>query len=274
MGQAYLMRHGEETKESTGGLRVTQLSSFQERPTFPEDNTIAVITDGVLSHAYIQNSAPDMEYDGVAFLSTGRAEREVTLEGSVDIKIGISGAHVKKGGAWEPADTYLYDNEAWHFLWSGQLYEPYHSGGIVDDEYTDYTGGFAGKALKAASNSSADAGEPEITRREYSITADALDCGGIFYTAGTIDLTPYKTLVFEGTFERNGTSNRNFTAAVWSKIGAYYTSNMLAYVQMPAATGTRIELDISDVNEKAHLGLGLTFSRAEITRCYLVPKDV
>lgn len=147
---------------------------------------------------------------------------------------------------------------------------------VAGKENADLTGGWIGKALRAADNSTADAKAPTITRLTLSIRADTKtpNGGGVFYTANMIDLTPYKTLVFEGTFTRGGSVERNFAVSVWSKVASYYTSNVLKQKYMTSTSGTRLALDISGVNRAAYVGLGLTLSVATITACYLVPKDV
>jgi len=147
---------------------------------------------------------------------------------------------------------------------------------VNGNENVNLTGGWTGKALRAASNSTADAKAPTIVRLSNLISADTAtpNGGGVFYTAKKIDLTPYKTLVFEGTFTRGGTVERNFAVTAWSKVASYYTSNVLKQKYMSGTSGTKLTLDVSAVNQEAYIGLGLTLSKAVITACYLVPKDV
>lgn len=273
MGEAYLMRRSGGQKGS--GIQILALEGFDNKPASPAENTIAIVSDQAIAHTYIQNSAPE-GVDGAAYISLARPDKEIEIADG--ISIGVSGAHVYKDSAWVFADTYLFKDGAWGFLWSGQLYSPQtdETEGVIDDEYTAYTGGFAAKGMKAASNSTASAGAPDVTREEGCLTADtaAEKTGGILYTTQTIDLTPYKTLVFEGEFTRGGSVERNFTACVWSGLGSYYTSNLLAYTQPSKTSFTSVDVDISGVNAQAYVGLGLTQSTAKITRAYLIPKDV
>ena len=275
MGQAYLMRRsGGEGGEA--GLRTTRLADFEDRPQALEENTIVIIADVLMGQTFIQNEAPDTDYRGVAYLSTARPDKTVTLESDTSLRLGLSGAHVHSGEQWEPADTYLYRNDGWEFLWSGQLYAPGHASGVMDDEYTAYTGGWTGRAMRAASNSTAAAAVPVIARREDAIEADTAEnsTGGIFCTAQKIDLTPYRAVVFEGEFMRGGTVPRNFSACVWSGFGTYYTSNQLACTMSSGTEFGRIEIDVSGIDEPGYIGLGLTNSKAVIRKCYLTPKDV
>ena len=276
MGNAYLVRRG---GVSDNALQI--ISGFGGFPSSPDDNTLMVEanTSGI---AFIQSAAPAEATDGDVYLSTSRPDRTIQLSDSA--KIGISGAHVKTNDVWEFADTYLYSNSAWHFLWSGQLIYPSAAAGhainYVDTEYTDYTGGYITKAIRGGSNSTAEAKDPVVSETADgrpvvdATSATGSNGGGMYYTANTIDLTPYKTIVFEGEFTRGGTVARNFTVGAWSQIGTYYEKNLLAYTMMSATSGTKIEVDVSDVNAPAYIGLGLTLSKAVIDRAYLVPKDV
>ena len=276
MGNAYLVRRGGGTADA---LQIA--SGFGGFPASPEDNTVMVEANAS-SVAFIQSVAPAEATDGDIYLSTSRPDRTIRLSDSA--KIGISGAHVKTNGVWEFADTYLYSDSAWHFLWSGQLIYPSASAGhvinYIDTEYTDYTGGYTTKAIKGGDNSTASAKAPTVSEDGQgrpvvdTTAATGSNGGGMYYTANKIDLTPYKTIVFEGEFTRGGTVARNLTVGAWSQIGTYYEKNLLAYTMMNTTSGTKIEVDVSDVNAPAYIGLGMTLSKAIIDRAYLVPKDV
>lgn len=276
MSEAYIVRRGGGAADA---LQI--VSGFGGFPAHPSDNTVMVEANAFGS-AFIQGIAPAEATDGAIYLSTSRPDKTIQL--SDNAKIGISGAHVKTNGAWEFADTYLYRDAAWHFLWSGQLIYPGategHVKGYTDTEYTDCTGGYITKAIRGGDNSSTAAKAPAVSTdgqgRPVADTTAATGSngGGMYYTAKQIDLTPYKTIVFEGEFTRGGTVSRNFTAGAWSKIGTYYENNLLAYTMMSTASSTKIEVDVSGVNAPAYIGLGLTVSKAIIDRAYLVPKDV
>ena len=276
MGRAFLVRRGGGS--SGGGMELLALRSFDERPARPKEGAVAIVTEGSVGGISIRAAAPPEAEEGMVYFSLSRPDGDIKIGES--IRISVSGAHVRRENTWRFADTYLYRDGVWYFLWSGQLYSTGagHAEGVIDNEYTAYTGGFAVRAAKAANDASASAVAPVLTREEDGMTADSTESGnvgaGMLYTVGMIDLTPYKSVVFEGEFERGYTIIRNFTAAVWSKLGTYYMNNVLAYTQMPENTGSRIEVDVSAVNESAYVGIGLTYSKAKITRAYLVPKDV
>lgn len=275
MGQAYLVRRGGASEDT---LHVA--SGFGGFPAHPKENTIMVEANAS-GTAYIQGTAPDGVTDGTIYISTTRPDKAIKI---FNVNLSVSGAHVMTSGAWEFADTYLFKNDAWHFLWSGQLIYPGatagHVANYVDTEYTEYTGGFITKAIQGGSNASASAKEPlvsvDVQGRPIADTTEATGSygAGMYYTANQIDLTPYKTIVFEGEFTRGGTAARNFTVGAWSTIGTYYEKNLLAYTMMGATSGTKIEVDVSSINALAYIGLGLTYSKAVISRAYLIPKDV
>lgn len=266
MGQAFLVRRG-GGKTNQDGLKIISVSSADSLPASAEKNTIAVVMDGAAGHVYVQSNAPETAETGDVYIATGRQEKSITLEGNASIVLDISGAYVKDTDGWNYTDTYLYMDGEWQFLWSGQLYDQ-------GNEYDDKTGGWMTRAIAAASNSTVSAKAPTVTRGEESICAAVSSGGGVICTTETVNLTPYKSIVFEGTFTRGGTVARNFSVCVWSEFGSYYTSNLLAYQYMEKQKEERLELDVSSIEGNGYIGLGLTNSEAIITRCYLTAKDV
>lgn len=176
-----------------------------------------------------------------------------------------------RDGDWHETYAEVYQNGEWFDLkWYLLKW---------GEDYADLTGGWIAVGKRGGDNSSASAVAPFVQHVDagwsygYTIVETITDeGGGMFHTANKIDLTPYKTLVLEGNFTRGGTVARNFTAGVWSAIGTYYTSNLLAYTQPPVAAFNRVEVDISDINVEAYVGIGITVSEAEITKIYFEPK--
>ena len=144
------------------------------------------------------------------------------------------------------------------------------------NEHEGLTNGWIGDKKRAYASSGAYT-RADIVRENGQIIIDGeTKYAGVIRTSIGVDMTPYKTLVFEGEFTRRGTDARNLTAAVWSEIGTYYAteSEMLAFFQMEnAETINRIELDVSDIDGFGYPGIGVTTSSAKITACYLIPKD-
>lgn len=144
------------------------------------------------------------------------------------------------------------------------------------DEHTGFTNGWIGEA-KWSQDGSGATKRANIARESGQIVLDnSGNYAGVIRPALGVDMTPYKTLVFEGEFTRGGSVPRNLTAAVWSTIGTFYaTENQMLKSYQMANTGTvnRIELDVSDIDGLGYPGIGLTTSSAKITACYLIPKD-
>lgn len=147
------------------------------------------------------------------------------------------------------------------------------------NQHTGITGDWAGiKRDPTGSYSSTDRA-PVITPSDTSIYADNTGtvCGA-FYTALKIDMTPYKTLVFEGEFKRSGTYGSGFMPGVWSAMtGNANGTTRLAYTQQEDSDKDKIfnryEVDVSSVEEHGHVGINLANAYANVTACYLVPKD-
>ena len=240
-------------------------------PTRVKENTIALITTSNIGEIFYQIDKPVSANinDIWIFMNSSYRTLDFNMNNTL-ISLGYFGAYIKTADDWISIESWKYQNKEWRFLWSGQLID-----GATQNLYDDYTA-WGTKGILAVSGSGADKSAPVITFENEMVVADtdtkSGDTSGIYYTTQKIDLTPYKTIVFEGNFKRGGTVERNFMLGVWTSIGTYYTSNLAAYKYMPSTTGTVIKLDISSINQSCHIGLGLVNSLAKISKAYLVPK--
>ena len=146
------------------------------------------------------------------------------------------------------------------------------------DEHTGITLGWTGTAMRATDNFTVTNRKPNIDTGEGSIIADSTgNYGGVFHTALGIDMTPYKTLVFEGTFRRQGSYPIGLRAGVWSTLSGYYSNNILANTDSGDDEQNvdvhRFEVDVSEIEGAGIVGLGLMNAYAEVTACYLIPKE-
>lgn len=269
----FIVRYGGVEEGSGSGGSAFSLISAASKDALPSSaakNTIAVITDQSIGKLYMQPTIPTEAVNGDLVILTSKSSKTISISEDGNIEFAIDGAYINIDGAWSFVDTYIRLDDAWVLLWSGQLY-------FNGNQYTEYLGDWVSVAKKAASNSTASIDQdPLFADENGALTVNTATnlTGGIFYTTNQIDLTPYKTIVFEGKFTRGGTVARNFTAAAWSRIGTYYTSNMLAYTQPSVTSFTTIKVDVSEINAVAHVGLGITQSKAVITRAYLVPNEM
>lgn len=251
---------------NSGGAGSIKVKGGTSYPASPKEGMIWVKTSTSIGKVYLKEKVPNDAPNGsVCFLTSGK---EAEFQFLKRVEINATGAFQKINGTWTGVETYIYKNGAWSIVSSGILYKP-------GNQMTAYTGGWTGAAKLSSDGSGVSAKTPSITRGEESIIADtsANGGGGIFYAANKIDLTPYKTVKFKGKFTRGGSVEKNLCAAVWSSIGTYYTSNMLASTY-PSTTNTSvINIDVESVNREAYVGLGLTQSKAEMTNITLIPKD-
>lgn len=145
----------------------------------------------------------------------------------------------------------------------------------VGDEHAGFTNGWIGEPKWSQDGSGATKRANIVRESEQIVLDNSNNYAGVIRTELGVDLTPYKTLVFEGEFTRGGSSAKNLIAAVWSTIGTYYaTQNQILKSYQMESTGTinRIELDVSGIDGLGYPGIGLTASSAKITACYLIPK--
>lgn len=268
MGQAFIVRRG---GGSGAKLKIVSYASKDDLPATAPNGTVAVITTEAIGDAYVQYAAPAEAAQGSLFFSSAGSDLNILQIGGVSFR--STGAFIRTDTGWKPVDTYTFRDGAWLFVPSGKMYD-------TGNEYESYTGGFTAKAAKVYSGASAAAVVPEVRRGETSLFASAssndssVNGSGMIYTANKIDLTPYKTLVFEGTFTSYYPAYpRNLSAVAWSEPGTYIESNRLAYTTVGQKTSTTITVDVESINGSAHIGLGIGLSTIEMTRCYLIPKE-
>jgi hypothetical protein len=267
------------------GVSVITAASASELPETANQFTIALITETPISNVYIQSTIPEFTNNGDIIMLTSKAERYINLfESGGNFEVGVCGAYISNTGVWDFVDTYIFIDGAWVFLWSAQLY-------YNNNEYESYTGGWISEGKKSTSDTGASATTKPTIIKNYEGTkirtsmGGSVAQGGIFYLSQPIDLTPYKTIVFEGVFQCSGAASRNLTAAVWSSIGSYYEANKLAFKYVPEGTEVNlIEIDVTTIDRTGYIGFGLTGTTASnkfggvtsvtLEKAYLIPKEM
>lgn len=268
MAEAYLMRRGGGSKVE---LKVAKYSSVNALPATGKEGNIAVITELPIGGVYVQSSAPaDAAVGSLFFSSIGS---DTTLLAVGDINFMATGAFIRTETGWAAVDTYVFRDDTWVFAPSGKLTE-------AGTDYTEYTGGFVARKISSRSDASATPAVPKVVWGSENVVIDTTKATGVngvgmWCTDKAIDLTPYKTIVFEGTFSSNYPSYaNNFCVAAWSKIPTYYTNDRLAFSSVTVASTTNpIQIDVSSINGSAYIGIGMAYSKATITRCYMIPKE-
>lgn len=275
--EVFIIRHGNVTLEQTGGgsaFSLISAASVDALPANAAKNTIAVITDQTIGKLYMQPTIPASAASGDLVILTSKSSKTISLSEDGNIEFAIDGAYINIDGVWSFVDTYIRLDDAWALLWSGQLY-------YADNEYDAYTGGLTSVAKNAVSGSSVSPKAPTINRDDPTMVVSTItNGGGMFHTASAIDLTPYRQIVFEGTFTRAGSAARNLIVGAWPSIpSSYYTSNVLTSTEMSGTSATTLTLDISSVSQSAHIGFGMTApsgstTSVKIKKAYLIPNDM
>lgn len=267
MGDAYLVRRGGGGKVE---LKVAKYASANVLPSTAKEGSIAVITEAVIVDVYVQRTAPASAPVGSLFFSSAGSDAELLSIGTFNFY--STGAFIRTDTAWVAVDTFIFRDGAWALAPSGKLTEA----GI---DYAQYTGGFVARKISSKSSASATIVIPKVTWDDENVVIDTTkgtgaNGVGMWCTDKAIDLTPYKTIVFEGTFISNYPSYAdNFCVGAWSKIPTYYTNDRLAFSLVTVASTTNpVLIDVSDINGSAYVGIGMAYSKATITRCYMIPK--
>lgn len=147
------------------------------------------------------------------------------------------------------------------------------------DRHTGITGDWVGIKRDPTGNYTSTDRAPTIKPYDDHLYADNTGSySGAVYTALKVDMTPYKTLVFEGEFKRSGSYGTGFMVGVWSTMtGNANGDTRLAYTQQvnedKDVIFNRYEVDVSDVSGYGHVGINMANAYAKITACYLVKGD-
>ena len=252
-------------------IQVIAVASEDSLPETANENTVAVITEQTIGTLYVYPKAPEAANVGDVLMLSNGTDTIINLTEDGTFAIGGAGVYIKNDDAWSFVDAYIFANGEWQCLWANRIY-------YEGNEYTVYTGGFTTHAISSRSGASATVMLPGVTRNNANIIADTQATAtrgvGMFCTTNMIDLTPYSTLVFEGTFVSEYTNYPvNFVAAAWSKIPEFYNQDRLAYYEL-TKTQTKISIDVSSINTSAYIGFGIAYSKVTLERCYLIPKEM
>lgn len=260
MGYAFM--HGFGGGGEKLNFRIKSCIGNDVLPDSAQENTVAVVTRTGITGYCFASQMPEEVREGMVWIRTGTGSRGPFSATKADpILLYPLGVKQYENGQWVEKSGWIYQNGAWVLWWDGQLYTP-------GNEWHEITGGWASRGAKASSASDEQAVQPVLTKSAEGITADGSAGGGMIYCANKIDLTPYHTLTFEGSFSRGGTLARNVLAACWSELETYYTETE-AHQGLNSTSGSLLTVDISGLTGEYYVGMGLTASTAQITGCYL-----
>ena len=147
-------------------------------------------------------------------------------------------------GAWHSMDAYIYKSGTWvQFSWT-IVYLYNH--GVLNNAFT---GGIS-VVRKGISENANTRNTPKVTYNTDNIVitngGSTYNDGGIVHFTNKVNMTPYKTLRFEGSGV--GVYNKLY---IWPNFGSYINTNSVASIQ---TTGN---LDVSALTGEFYIGFGI-----------------
>ena len=241
----------------TGGLSLNfQVKAYAAQELLPDmakENTVAVITETDISGWAFSASAPESPEEGMVWFPTGTSSAVAfnALKKNSVMVYPIS-AKQYMDGAWMDKTAKSYRNGAWAGWWSGELY-------MSGTWYTESTGKWL-SAGKAAGSDSYSGRAPDIQNNADSFKlyyASSVNASGMYYLEEKIDLTNYTALRFEGELNPyDGVENRA-RLQIWSDIGQYTLTNVVAYLAKSGLSNGAGAIDVSALNGEYHIGFNI-----------------
>ena len=217
------------------------------QPTNPKENTIWLNTDTKITGYYFQQEQPENMQPGEVWIGIGGSSQVAfnALKKGGTVMVYPIRAKQMVSDALVDVESKIWQNGAWSNWFNGVLYN-------AGDTCDDATGGYATKAMPAASWDTNGGANPSITYGSTSMTikASVNVRGGIVYTKNKIDLRGYNTLRFTGKLYTGELANNWRTSLrIWSSLGANSEANNVAALLANNTYGTR-SIDISKLNSE------------------------
>lgn len=236
-----------ELKGGSGGLNFSIVTGTSE-PANPSENTIWVNTDEAMNGWIFSPVQPTTRPDGSA-LAGGELWIAIGNASSVPFNALVTGGiiiyplMVKQyiGGEWVAKVAKSYRNGSW-VDWITFVY---NHGDLCES----LTGG-AWVATAQAPDSSTQGAKPTITyNADNMVISQVSGKGGFARTANKIDLTPYKTLRFQGSLTgasaSSETQRRYHALCLYSALGTYISSNTGAAIRWTTVDDSTVDIDIT-----------------------------
>ena len=253
MGTAFLYGNG-------GGSSLNfKVVGGATAPESPKENTIWVETATEISGWVFSAAEPGEATEGTVWISTGTSSTvEFNALRKNELLVCPLAAKQRIGGVWEGKPARTYRNGAWVDWWNGELY-------MDGTWYTGNTGDWVSLGKKIGS-SSYNASAPLIEHGETSFRlyfTGGYSQSGMYYLEQKMDLTHYTALHFEG--ELNYSENvKGARVQIWSDIGTYTTTNVVAYLEKSGLSNGVGTIDVSALNGEYHIGFNLYHGSSEI----------
>lgn len=250
---------GEGRKKGTGGggnpLNFKVVGNPQ--PTNPKLNTIWLNTDVKITGYHFASEQPEEMAKGEVWISTGTASQvafNVLKKGTVMV-YPLDAKQMLEDGTLADVTAKSWQNGEWVDWWDGHLY---YQGNM----YTEYTGGWEGKALYRSSDTTWDPLAPVISNSD-GVMHVYFDYGSNIWTTGAvltskdIDLTGYSKITLSGytLYHPDGLQKFGAYLVILPYSATHYYDDALAKVAFPTSQD-KIELDISSITGTYRVGIG------------------
>lgn len=196
---------------------------------------------------YIPFQAANSSY----WASTG-ANITVQKRSFAEFNVNFLGCKQLINDEWVSMDAYIYHGSSWiqfSSVWNGELY-------MEGTWYTANTGDWTALGKELESDSYTPMAPSVQNETNYFKLSFPSDGSGMFYLA--MDLSQYTTLHFEG--ELNPYRSEQEIRArlnIWSSIGTYTTSNVVAYLAKSGLNNGVGSIDVSSLNGTYYIGFNL-----------------
>ena len=252
--------------ECGGGLNFKVIPN--PKPNTADENTIWVDTETVTGWYFTATQPENMQDLEVWFATSDLSTIKFNALKKDNIDVYPQYAQQMVSGKLVDVSVAIYQNGEWRD-WVPILYL-YKAG----DECTDVTGGYTNKALKPL----------ETTGTGYVLNVNKYDtylqliqthssCSGIYYVNNTINLSPYRKLVFDGKLYSSADGEK-CRLVIWTSIGSYAQANIVADLWADNTEGVRY-IPVEDLSGPHIIGFYLftpgtgADSSAKINNLYL-----
>lgn len=247
-------------------FKVISCPSKAALPVKPKENTIAVISTLYSGEYELSTTSPNIRTQGKVWVQLAASSAygfSVTRKNPVwvyPVKCHIYDS------SWKGVESYIYQGGSWQTFGTVYLY---NSG----DERISFTGGWTSGAPPYSGEAGFSGGVTKYdtyigVRMDPDLIGTDANIGQTLRCSNTIDLTPYKTLTFQGSFTKY-TSNSNAWYACWNPLGDTYQKNVAAVKKFTASNSADVVLDVSSLEGEHTIGIGVRACGLRLDKCFL-----
>lgn len=226
-------------------------------PANPKENMIWVNTNQKITLWAFAVEEPTNPAEGMVWIKTNDSVGiEIDLLKKNIASIHLVSAKQYISGAWVDKEVKVWQNGEWRnsFLWVFNYGEPGYPWTTLGMKQYD------GSGMASVAPTKTVNADGSVTFKQ---NGSNISCG-IAYISTQFDLTDFKTLEFVGKSVSTYANSDGFCGMmVWSAIGSYVSSNLLASFS-GTFEGTRT-MDISAINQKVYIGVGACNKDAYVT---------